>query len=82
MSSGRQKTTPSEVMRRLSEAEVKRLMLARYKRRNTLVGLGLLAGVLGVYAYSMLAVRQENLDLDELIDPNKDISNNPGLNKK
>ena len=73
---------PPEVMRRLSEIEVKRFLLSRYRRRNTIVGLSLLGGVLGIYAYSMLAVRQETLDLDELIDPNKDVSNNPTLNKK
>ena len=73
---------PPEVMKRLTETEVKRLMLSRFRRRNTIVGLSLLGSVLGIYAYSMLAVKQENLDLDELIDPNKDISNNPSLNKK
>ena len=73
---------PPEVMRRLSEIEVKRFLLSRYRKRNTIVGLSLLGGVLGIYAYSMLAVRQETLDLDELIDPNKDVSNNPTLNKK
>lgn len=72
---------PPELMRRLSEAEVKRLVMSRYRRRNTIVGLSLLGSVLGVYAYSMLAVKQENLDLDELVDPNKDVSNNPNLTK-
>ena len=54
-------------MERASEEEIKRLLMRRYKRRNIAVGLGLAAGVFGIYAYSMLAVKQENF-LDEDFD--------------
>ena len=53
----------------LLEAELNRLARMRYRRRNLLVGFGLLAGVLGIYGYSMFAVQQESLDLDELDKP-------------
>ena len=53
----------------LLEAELNRLARMRYRRRNWLVGFGLLAGVLGIYGYSMYAVKQESLDLDELDKP-------------
>ena len=53
----------------LLEAELNRLALMRYRRRNWLLGFGLLAGVLGIYGYSMYAVKQESLDLDELDKP-------------
>ncbi len=72
-----EKTPPPNVMRRLTERDVKRLRLRQYRGRNAAVGLGLLAGVLGVYAYSMLAVKQENF-LDEEFDQptgNKKTSN-------
>jgi hypothetical protein len=49
------------------EEELKKLLMSKYRRRNILVGLGLAAGVLGIYAYSMLAVKQENF-LDEDFD--------------
>ena len=48
------------------EAELNRLALMRYRRRNFFLGLGLLTGVLSIYGYSMYAVRQESLDLDDL----------------
>lgn len=51
------------------DAELNRLALMRYRRRNWILGLGLLAGVLGIYGYSMYAVKQESLDLDELDKP-------------
>ena len=47
-------------------AEMNRLARMRYRRRNWLLGLGLLTGVLSIYGYSMYAVKQESLDLDEL----------------
>ena len=37
------------------------------KKRNTLVGLGILAGVLGIYAYTMYAVKQKKF-LDKEFD--------------
>ena len=46
---------------------IKEMVRRRYKKRNTLVGLGLAAGVLGIYGYSMFAVKQENF-LDEEFD--------------
>lgn len=46
---------------------IKEVIRRRYRKRNTLVGLGLAAGVLGIYAYSMFAVKQENF-LDEEFD--------------
>ena len=55
--------------RAFQEAELNRLALMRYRRRNWLLGLGLLAGVLGIYGYSICAVKQESLDLDELDKP-------------
>ena len=65
--------------KRLAENEVKRIMLARYRRRNGILGLCLLGGVLSVYGYSMFAVKQEHLDLDDIVDPNENVSNNPAL---
>ena len=63
------KESPSlqEVTKRIHDAEVARTVLQRYKKRNALLGLGLLTGVVGIYAYSMYAVRQENF-LDEEFD--------------
>lgn len=55
------------MMERSSEEEIKKLLMRRYRKRNILVGLGLAAGVLGIYGYSMLAVKQENF-LDEDFD--------------
>ena len=51
------------------DAELNRLAMLRYRRRNWLLGLGLLTGVLSIYGYSMFAVQQESLDLDELDKP-------------
>ena len=63
---------------RITEEQYKLLQRQRYKRRNRTVGLLLLAGVLSVYAYSMYAVQQDPLQLDELIQDkiSKDIDNN------
>ena len=55
------------VMERVSEEEVKRIMMKRYRSRNIRVGLGLAAGVFGIYAYSMYAVKQDS-HLDEEFD--------------
>ena len=68
-----------ELMRRLTETEMKRLLMSRYRKRNALVGLCLLGGVLTAFGYSMFAVRQETLNLDEIVDPNANLSNNPAL---
>ena len=43
------------------------LLMRKYKRRNLAVGLSLAAGVLGIYVYSMYAVKQESF-LDEDFD--------------
>lgn len=51
------------------DVELNRLAMLRYRRRNWLLGLGLLTGVLSIYGYSMYAVQQESLDLDELDKP-------------
>lgn len=53
-----------EVMQRLTESDLKWLAMQRYRRRNVITGLSILAGVLGVYTYSMWAVKQEDF-LDE-----------------
>jgi len=53
-----------EVMQRLTESDLKWLAMRRYRRRNVITGLTILAGVLGVYTYSMWAVKQEDF-LDE-----------------
>ncbi len=55
------------VMQRVTEEEIKRIMMKRYRSRNILVGLGLTLGVFGIYAYSMYAVKQES-HLDEEFD--------------
>ena len=56
-----------EVLQRLSEAEVKRIMMRRFRTRNAVVGLTVLAAVFGVYTYTMWAVKQESF-LDEEFD--------------
>lgn len=58
---------PPELLRRLNDANLNRLVMRRYRRRNIIVGLGLLGGVVGIYTYSMLAVKQETF-LDEEFD--------------
>ena len=67
-SADQDKSTSSSKQRVILDAdtELNRLAMLRYRRRNWLVGLGLLAGVLSIYGYSMYAVKQESLDLDEL----------------
>ena len=64
-----QSSKATKQQRSLLDAELNRLSLMRYRRRNWIVGLSLLAGVLGIYGYSMYAVKQESLDLDELDEP-------------
>lgn len=49
------------------DAEIKRFLMKKYRNRNITVGLCLAAGVLGIYGYSMFAVKQENF-LDEDFD--------------
>ena len=51
----------------ITEEQYKMLQRQRYKSKNRIVGLLLLTGVLSVYAYSMYAVQQDPLQLDELI---------------
>ena len=58
----------------LGAAELNRLAMMRYRRRNWLLGLGLLTGVMSIFGYSIFAVRQESLDLDELDEPVDDSS--------
>ena len=53
---------------RITEEQYKQLQRLRYKRKNTVVGLLLLGGVLSVYGYSMYAVQQDPLQLDELLE--------------
>lgn len=48
-----------EELQRLKEANVRRMMNKRYFKRNTVLGIALAAGVVGIYSYSMLAVKQE-----------------------
>ena len=55
------------VMERVTEEEIKRIMMKRYRSRNIRVGLALTLGVFGVYAYSMYAVKREG-HLDEEFD--------------
>lgn len=53
-----------ETMQRLTDSDLKWLAMRRYRKKNAIVGLSILAGVLGVYTYSMWAVKQEDF-LDE-----------------
>jgi len=55
---------PPEVMQRLTDSDFRWLTLWRYRRKNAIVGLSILAGVLGIYTYSMWAVKQKDF-LDE-----------------
>lgn len=59
--------TRSEELQRLKEANVRRIVSKRYFKRNTVLGLALAAGVVGIYSYSMLAVKQETF-LDDAFD--------------
>ena len=52
---------------RMTVDEYHRMQAARYRRKNVVVCLLLLAGVLSVYGYSMYAVKQDPLKLDELV---------------
>ena len=58
---------PPDVLLKLKEADVRRLVSRRYFKKNILLGLTLTAGVVGIYAYSMLAVKQETF-LDDAFD--------------
>lgn len=51
---------------KITEEEYKRLQWQKYKNKNIAVGLLLLGGVLTIYGYSMYAVSQDPLQLDEL----------------
>lgn len=74
------KDDPKEFARFRAQQEMKRKMLmSRYRTRNIAVGLGLTAGILAVYAYSMLAVKQETF-LDEDLDQPASISQTPSKN--
>lgn len=61
------KAPASSPVRPLGDVNVSRLLMQRYRRRNLLVGLGLLMGVASIYSYTILAVKQENF-LDEEFD--------------
>ena len=52
---------------RMTMEEYQRMQAAKYRKKNRLVSLLLLAGVLSVYGYSMYAVKQDPLNLDELL---------------
>uniref|UniRef100_A0A1X7VFH9 Cytochrome c oxidase assembly factor 3 mitochondrial coiled-coil domain-containing protein n=1 Tax=Amphimedon queenslandica TaxID=400682 RepID=A0A1X7VFH9_AMPQE len=70
MESGKVKNPAADAAKRdeaIRREIVKEVIRRRYGKRNTVVGLGLAAGVLGIYAYSMFAVKQENF-LDEEFD--------------
>lgn len=58
------------VMERATEQDIKRMMMRKYRSRNIRVGLGLVAGVLGIYVYSMYAVKKDS-HLDEEFDKPK-----------
>ncbi len=62
---------------KITEEQYKKMQLQRYKSKNKIVFLLLLSGVLSVYAYSMFAVQQDPLQLDELVqrEISKDASN-------
>ena len=49
------------------EAASKGKLMGKYRTKNGLLALGILGGVFSIYAYSMLAVRQEKF-LDEDFD--------------
>ena len=49
------------------EAASKGRLMRKYRTKNGLVALGILGGVFSIYAYSMLAVKQEHF-LDEEFD--------------
>ena len=51
---------------KITEEEYKRLQWKKYRSKNIGVGLLLLGGVLTIYGYSMFAVSQDPLQLDEL----------------
>ena len=53
--------------RSITEEEYKRLQWQSYRKKNLAVGSLLLAGVLAVYGYSMYAVNQDPVKLDELL---------------
>lgn len=52
--------------RRITEKEYQQIRWQSYRKKNLAVGLVLLAGVLTVYGYSMYAVNQDPLKLDDL----------------
>ena len=53
--------------RKITMEEYARLRWHSYRKKNIAVGLLLLGGVLTVYGYSMYAVNQDPLKLDELL---------------
>ena len=62
---------PPHWRRKLTEAELrklKRLEMLPFRRRNLLTGGALLASVAAIFSYSMLAVKQEKLVIDEEFD--------------
>lgn len=66
--------TQLEFMKLIEQQNLERVNKLKRLRRNNLITAGILgAGVLGIYAYSMLSVKQEKF-LDDFEEPRK-ISN-------
>ena len=70
-----QTTPPREETIRITADDYTRLMRLKYRRKNAVVGLLLLTGVFGVYGFSMYQVKQEPLQLDELLTDEQEILN-------
>lgn len=60
---------------RITQEDYRRLQRLQHKKRNAVVGFLLVAGVLTFYGYSMYAVKQDPLQLDELLEDNMEKSN-------
>ena len=54
-----------EVLQKLSAEQVKQFKMRRFRTRNAIVGVSLLAGVFGIYSYTMWAVKQESFLSEE-----------------
>lgn len=69
-------------MNKLQQANIERVQkLNRIRKRNLITGLLLTGGVLSIYAYSMIAVKQEKF-LDELDIPTENESGEVVLQKE
>lgn len=70
-SEGKLSKTQLDFMRLIEQQNLERVQkLQRVRRNNIITACCLGAGVLGIYAYSMLSVRQENF-LDDFEEPKK-----------